>query len=406
MKPKTRKFIAQLMAEFGTRPLGARHRLLPPLKLLGFISMLLSISVLAAPVNSFPTANWDETPQGSLPSGSSQALDQTRTYLSTIATTSLIGVKAGKVFFSYGSVEKPGIVASVRKSVLSMLYGRHVEQGLIDIRRTIGEVGIDDLEGLLPNEKQATIQDILTARSGVYHNSSNLNDDHKSAPARGSQRPGSYFLYNNWDFNVAGTIFERLTGGNIFQSFNESFALPLQLQDFSIAEHSKTGDATRSQHLTYHFFLSARDMARLGLLMLNDGTWNGRQLIPVAWVRKTSALYTPAVEMHPPSTANQGIGYGYLWWVLQEPERSPLFGAYMAWGQYGQFILVIPKEDMVIAHKRHIAPSGNERIRRVTSEEFLKAARMLIEATKQRAGWKCEIDTLPSGRYQPDGCEK
>ena len=61
-------------------------------------------------------------------------------------------------------------------------------------------------------EKTATIDHLITARSGIYHLASNSGDNSPDAPPRGSQTPGEYFLSNNWDFNAAGAVFEQETG--------------------------------------------------------------------------------------------------------------------------------------------------------------------------------------------------
>jgi len=84
--------------------------------------------------------------------------------------------------------------------------------GQIQLQKTLREIGIDDVGGLLPGELNATVEELITARSGVYHPASNAGDALASAPPRGSQQHGTYQLYNNWDFNAAGTIFEKLTG--------------------------------------------------------------------------------------------------------------------------------------------------------------------------------------------------
>ena len=152
--------------------------------------------------------------------------------------------------------------------------------------------------------------DLLSARSGVYHAAANGGDDASAAPARGSQKPGSYFLYNNWDFNAAGTVFEQLTGRSIYRSFADDLATPLALEDFDLARHKRSGNARLSQHLAYPFFLSTRDMARLGYLMLKEGNWRGQQLIPADWVSQMTQQRTPSTDMHPPHTARRGFGYG------------------------------------------------------------------------------------------------
>jgi hypothetical protein len=357
-----------------------RSVLLAPL-VTGVAMMFEKSDSYAAAGTFFPGSSWEQVPESELSTSSRQGLQETRSYLQTLATTALVAVRDGRIIFSYGPSNVTSIVTSVRKSVLSMMYGKYVANGTIDIERTLADVGIDDLQGLLPVERQAKVRDLLTARSGVYHPSSNIyGDDHKAAPQRGSQTPGEYFLYSNWDFNAAGAVFEKLTRRDIYRAFAEDFVIPLQLEDFNESLHRHTGDITRSQHLSYPFYLSTRDMARLGYLMLNDGNWRGQEIVPPDWVKRTTTSVTGSADMHPAETAKRQIGYGYLWWVLEEPPSSPLNGAYMAWGQYGQFILVVPKQRMVIAHKRKIAETGNGDIRRVTAKELFSATKMLIAA--------------------------
>ncbi|RPJ78590.1 MAG: hypothetical protein EHM13_14425, partial [Acidobacteria bacterium] len=115
-------------------------------------------------------------------------------------TTGLVVVDRGRIVFRYGDIEELSYLASARKSILSMLYGYWVENGTIKLNTTLEALGVDDIGGLLPIEKQATVEHLITARSGVYHPASNSGDDLASAPPRGSQKPGSYMLYSNWDF--------------------------------------------------------------------------------------------------------------------------------------------------------------------------------------------------------------
>jgi CubicO group peptidase (beta-lactamase class C family) len=124
------------------------------------------------------------------------------------------------------------VVASVRKSILAMLYGPDVESGRIRIDSTLRDQNIEDVGGLSEEERSATIGDLLSARSGVYHSASNGGDDSQEAPPRGSKPHGTYFLYNNWDFNVLGTIFEQLTGKGIYDEVERRLVAPLQMEDF------------------------------------------------------------------------------------------------------------------------------------------------------------------------------
>jgi CubicO group peptidase (beta-lactamase class C family) len=156
-------------------------------------------------------------------------------------TTSLMVVKTGKVVYSYGDTAQVSYLASARKSVLSMLYGKYVANGTIDLKRTIGDLGINENgEGLLAIEKTATIRDLLMSSSGVYWPAGSPGGD-EATPPRGSKTPGAYFHYNNWDFNVAGAVFQQLTGKTVFRALQEDLATPLQFQDFDPARQRMLG---------------------------------------------------------------------------------------------------------------------------------------------------------------------
>jgi len=154
-------------------------------------------------------------------------------------THSMIIVRGGEVVFSYGDVARSEgtYTASVRKSILAMLMGEWVEKGVIDLDATLAELGVDDVEGLSETEKTATIRDLISARSGVYHPVSYGSGNPAADPARASHEPGTYYWYNNWDFNAAGAIFEDLTGRDIYEAFDAQLAQPLGLQDFDLAKH-------------------------------------------------------------------------------------------------------------------------------------------------------------------------
>ncbi len=267
-------------------------------------------------------------------------------------TTAVVVVDNGRVVHTYGDVAHVSYLASVRKSVLAMLYGEWVENGTIDLDATLEELGVDDVGGLLPIEKQATVEHLITARSGVYHPASNSGDNLADAPPRGSQQPGSYMLYSNWDFNAAGAVFEQITGRNIFDELERQLAGPLQFQDFDRSRHEKSGNLEISVNPAYHMHLSTRDMARIGLLMLNEGDWGGQQIIPAEWARRIVSVVTPLEEMNPESRRDGYFGYGYMWWLWDGPRAvGPFEGAYTGRGAYGQWISVFPAVDLVIAHK-------------------------------------------------------
>ena len=147
----------------------------------------------------FPGAEWEFVPRSQLESygWSADGLRDASVFVRDSAnSTGIVVVDRGRVVFTYGDIEELSYIASCRKSILAMLYGYWVERGIIDLDMTLAQMGFDDVGGLLDIEKQATVQNLITARSGVYHPASNSGDDLARAPERGSQLPGTYMDHN------------------------------------------------------------------------------------------------------------------------------------------------------------------------------------------------------------------
>ena len=324
----------------------------------------------------YPGETWERIQDPRSAGYDPQKLSELKGYLASIKTTGLMVVVGGKVLFEYGDIQQLSYLASVRKSILAMLYGNYVADGTIRLGTTLKELEFDDHGGLLPIEQKATIDHLITARSGIYHPASNAGDNTADAPPRGSQEPGTYFLYNNWDFNAAGAIFEQLTGKNIYDALENDIAKPIAMQDFDRSKQRKSGNLKRSKYPAYHIWLSTRDMARIGYLMLRKGEWRGKQIIPRDWAQKIVRLVTPLEEMNPAPLKQGPFAYGYMWWIVAGSEaKGPLKGAYTARGAYGQYIGVIPVLDMVIAHKTAVPPQ-----RFVSLSQYRKIIEHVIRA--------------------------
>jgi CubicO group peptidase (beta-lactamase class C family) len=355
------------------------------------IVFLFSDRIIAQDKYTYPNNDWEHITDNSPCS----PMNLLRQYvIDSLNTTGLLIIKGGKIAFEYGDTEEISYLASARKSVLSMMYGKYVNDGKIDLNTTLEQLGIDDLNPLSDEEKQATIDQIINARSGVYLPAANAGSG-ANMPKRGEFKPGEHFYYNNWDFNVAGTIFEQKTGNNIYKAFEDEFAIPLGFQDFKLANQKKYGNDKLSIHPAYHFYLSTRDMARLGYLMLRKGKWNDKQIIPESWINKTTTMVS--------KTGDYGLfkGYSYMWWLYIDSDFELLEGAYTAAGAWGQYITVIPKLDMVIAHK---TKSVYER--RTPIPAFDQFLVKLIEGEKQVLNSNKNIDlNLFTGSYTDNSVE-
>ncbi|HEY6387073.1 MAG TPA: serine hydrolase, partial [Candidatus Acidoferrum sp.] len=261
----------------------------------------------------FPGKTWQTLSSPEKAGWSREKLSAAQQYAKTdsIHTSAVMVIQGGEIVDQWGNIDKKISSYSVRKSLLSALYGIYSAEGVIDINQTLEQLGIDDSpDPLTKEEKQARVVDLLRARSGVYHEAYMETDSmKKNRPARGSHPPGTFWYYNNWDFNVLGTILEKKTGLKIGDAFYERIAKPIGMQDFRPGDVDYIGGPL-SIHAAYPFEITARDLARFGLLYLRHGRWNNKQIVPEAWVEKS----THANEMVKSNGVDAG-GYEYLWWV-------------------------------------------------------------------------------------------
>lgn len=261
-----------------------------------------------------------------------------QSYARKYRPTAVMIVQDGVVAATSGDVARKVNVRSVRKSLLSALFGIAIDRGQIKLESSLGQLGIDDTApSLTADEKLATVRQLLMARSGVYHPAAYETGEQKAArPPRGAHPPGTFWYYNNWDFNALGTIYERTTGSNIFDSFEKLIAHPIGMQDFAAHDGTFIGDGS-SLHRAYVFSMSARDLARFGLLFLNKGQWNGVSVVPSQWTAESTKAYS--------QTDRKDRGYGYLWWTLDAGAwgRDAIFAS----GYGGQLIVIVPEKRLI-----------------------------------------------------------
>jgi CubicO group peptidase (beta-lactamase class C family) len=295
-------------------------------------------------------------------------------------------IQHGVVVAEWGDVAIKTNLHSIRKSFLSALIGIAVDQHKIDLGATMGDLGIDDnAPSLTAEEKTATVGDLLKARSGIYHAA--LYETlgmAKRRPARGSHPPGTFWYYNNWDFNTLGAIYERATGERIFTALQGKIAQPIGMQDYQPGDGEYFRGAA-SDHPAYPIRMSARDLARFALLYLHDGRWNGRQIVPSAWVHDSTQSYSQAFPQEGP-----GFGYGYLWWIGfpssigGAPTVSVPPGTFAAMGAEGQYAFVIPAYDLVIVHRINsdvpIGPLPGQRKPEPSSREIARLLWLVLSA--------------------------
>jgi CubicO group peptidase (beta-lactamase class C family) len=293
-----------------------------------------------------PAARWERVPP-STAGWSPKRLRDADAIAQQLDTDSYVVVQGGRIVWEFGSTSLPSNVHSVRKSIASVLFGIAHDQGEVNLGQNLAQLGIDDVNDRLSAvEKMATVRDLLSARSCIYHKAAyETQGMQQKRPERHSCRPGEQWYYNNWDFNALGTIYGLVTGRSIFDGLEEQLAKPLQFENFDKARDTQFHSERVSQHPAYLIRLSALDLARIGLLMVRGGDWCGRRIVSRRWVEES----TSAV-----SETDRATGYGYLWWVgengrqfhVQFPGRT-----FSARGNHGQFLIVNPAMDLVIVHR-------------------------------------------------------
>lgn len=281
---------------------------------------------------------------------------QLQTCLEQSNTDALLVLRAGKNIYQYGDITHRFQCHSMRKSFLSALLGQAVAEGRVDLSLTLAALNMDDREGLTDVEKRATLYDLLTARSGIYHPANYETPWMRQIkPPRYRYAPGENWCYSNWDFNALGTAWRQLTGETIPQAFANRLAAPLGMEDYRPEEDGWYEPGEFSDHPAYPFRLSTRDLARFGQLFLQNGRWEDRQIVPAHWV-KCSVL--------PVSHAGDRGAYGYMWWVAREGVAWPgailPLGSYSARGAGGHFCLVMPALDCVVIHRVDTDRPGRE----------------------------------------------
>jgi CubicO group peptidase (beta-lactamase class C family) len=233
-------------------------------------------------------------------------------------------------------------VKSVAKSVISLLVGIAIEQGYIrDVQQPIGEFFPDYFDARPDTAKQAiTIQDLLTMRAGLASTSrrnygswvlsENWAEYVLDQPLVGE--PGEEMIYSTGSSHLLSVILTRATGMSTREFANRNLFGPLGIADGGW-DRDPQGYYLGGNNLA----LSPSALLRIGTLVMNQGIYEGRQVVPKAWLAESMQIYTRSI-FNP-------YDYGYLWWQRELNGYTVLF----AWGNGGQYLMMFPALDTVVA---------------------------------------------------------
>ncbi len=291
--------------------------------------------------------------------GASHTLEE---FLQQTKTTGFLVIKDGKVvlerYFGGAGETSTFTSMSVAKSFTSTLVGLALADGKIK--------SLDDpITDYVPELKGSAydgvpIKAILQMSSGVkftenyvlrqpsdmdqmflrgmIEESEPLNDYLKGLTR--ARPPGEKFFYKGADTQALGWMVRRVTGESLADYLSEKVWQPMGMERDAFWNTDAPGaDGMEAAFTCLNATL--RDYGRFGLMFLNHGKWNGKQIVPSDWVENATVPDGPQVQPGKLVRAS-GLGYGYQWWTF------PTDDAYSAEGIYFQFIFVNPKENLVI----------------------------------------------------------
>jgi CubicO group peptidase (beta-lactamase class C family) len=270
-----------------------------------------------------------------------------------------------EIVYAAGPQDEPLPIHSIRKSIISALFGRLIDDGLVRLDTTLADLGVEDSPQLTPTEKSATLEHVLTSSSGVYlplefdASYDVFTNAPASWPDRESSLPGTRFHYSNWNFNVVGDIYQRVSGTALFVAVDQLLAQPLGFRDWDPLAHGRLHYRSdllgaTPRYPNYAIAISPRDLATFGQLYCGGGRWQGQQMVSSEWVSRSTQ---PMMATGLPDPFGH---YGYLWWARGENSSSPLpHGSFSAVGIGGQVLSVIPSHGLVIVALCDNSKGGN-----------------------------------------------
>ncbi len=251
-------------------------------------------------------------------------------------------VRHGKVvaeaWWAPESADKPHVLWSLSKSFTSTAVGLAVAEGKLSIDDQVIKFFPDDVPTeLSDNLKSMRVRDLLTMSTG-HQDEVNWRAEPHWAKAFLAHpvphKPGTHFRYNTPATYMQSAIVQQVTGQTVLEYLKPRLFAPLGIAD-PVWDTSPQGISIGG----YGLNLRTEDIAKFGQLYLQQGNWQGKQLIPAEWIAQATSKQ---VSNGSDPQRDWDQGYGFQFWRCR-------YGAYRGDGKDGQFCLVLPEQDAVIA---------------------------------------------------------
>jgi len=280
---------------------------------------------------------------------------------------SIMVVQHGKVLAEHFFVpDTAHILNSVSKTFTSTAVGFAISEGLLHLEDKIVDLFPESVpEGASDTLARITVRHLLTMNSGHGKDPTSSTRNNNGDWIRGfmewpiEYEPGTCYCYNSLGTYLLSAAVQKVTGQKVVDYLDTRLWQPLGIEKPYWLE-SPAGINTGGWGL----YLHTEDLAKMGFCILNGGKFDGKQVIPADWVKEMSARQvsccpagTNEVLMKErnvdPATSDWLQGYGYQMWRCRH-------NAFRADGANGQYIIVIPEKDAVIATTAHIGDMQEE----------------------------------------------
>ncbi len=263
-------------------------------------------------------------------------------------------LRHGKVLyeasFAPWSAQKLHMLFSLSKSFTSTAVGFAVQDGLLSVTDKLVDFFPEHLPAApCENMKKITVKHLLTMNTGHHTEPRHMSECWEADFLRSyvEHEPGTHFMYNTFGTYMLSAIVQKVTGKKLLAYLREKLMDPLGMSEDIWFEESPTGVATGG----YGLNVRVEDIARFGQFYLQKGKWNGKQLLNEQWIMDAQTPWsdnsTPGGE-----PSDWGSGYGYQFWMCM-PEH-----VYRGDGAFGQYCVILPDQDMVIAINSGVEDMG------------------------------------------------
>ena len=242
---------------------------------------------------------------------------------------------------------------STSKSITSAIFGIAMEQGYIDSVDTPISIYFPQvLNDGNEYKRQITVWNLLTHTTGLDASDTANWDAWLSSDnwvdyvleRQAVARPGTTFNYFTGNTHLLSTIIQQTTGKTTLEYGRENLFSKLDMDSVEC-----TTDPQGISDGGNGFAMNVYDMAKMGQLYLNNGVWEGEQVIPQEWVQDSTTVQF--------DRSSGSADYGYQWWVRTFGDNN--YHAYFAQGHFGQYIFVVPELELVVVMTSHYEGSTN-----------------------------------------------